>query len=240
MVLFSAKTGMLEALLLDNGYLTDVRTAAAGGLAARHLARADCRTAGVIGTGGQARLQVRALKLVRDIERLLVWGRDGDKARAYAAEMSEALGITVEVQSSPEAVVRGADVVVTTTPSRAPLVEADWLHPGLHITAMGSDSEHKNELAPAVLAAADRFVCDSRAQSARLGELHHALAAGVLTEAAPVTEIGNIVAGTAPGRASEAAVTLCDLTGTGAQDTAIALYAYRRARDGGKGVTIRN
>ena len=240
MVLFSARTGMLEALLLDNGYLTDVRTAAAGGLAARHLARGDARTAGVLGTGTQARLQAQALTLARDLDRLLVWGRDEAKAAAYAAEMSQQLGTSVEVRESAEAVVREADVVVTTTPSRDPLIQADWLHPGLHITAIGADAEHKTELAPGVVAVADLFVCDTRAQSARLGELHHAILSGAVAEDMPVVEIGSIVSGRQPGRTNDDEITVCDLTGTGAQDTAIALHAFRTAQDGGQGQVITN
>lgn len=229
MVLFSAKTGLVETLLLDNGYLTDVRTAAAGAIAARYLARRDSKVAGVIGAGVQARLQMQALKLERDFERLLVWARDADKARAYAEAMGPALGVETEVAASAEALVRASDVVVTTTPSTEPLIQADWLHPGLHVTAMGSDAEHKNEIAPAALARADLFVCDRRTQSIRLGELHHAVAAGALPEDVPVVELGEITSGAKPGRADSDSVTICDLTGTGVQDTAIALHAFRAA-----------
>ena len=238
MVLHSARTGLVEAVLLDNGYLTDVRTAAAGAVAALHLAREDARAAGVLGAGVQARLQLQALALVRGIERALVWARRADAARACADEMAAALGIPVEAAPSAEAVVRASDVVVTTTPATAPLVEADWLHPGLHVTAMGSDAEHKNELHPAVVARAEPFVCDRREQSLRLGELHHAVAAGAVAEDAPVVELGAVVAGLAPGRRSAEAVTVCDLTGTGVQDTAIALHAVRRARERGFGTVI--
>jgi ornithine cyclodeaminase len=238
MVLFSARTGMLEAVHLDNGYLTDVRTAAAGGVAARCLSREDSRTAGVIGSGTQARLQMQALKLVRDFERLLIWGRHDDKVAAYVAEMAPKLSVEVVAAESPETVVRESDIVVTTTPSRSSLVEAAWLHPGLHITAMGSDAEHKNELKPQVLAQADVFVCDSRAQSIRLGELHHAVKAGAVPEDMAAIELGHIVSQTQPGRNRADDVTVCDLTGTGVQDTAIALLALRKATAAGLGTVI--
>ena len=238
MMLLSARTGLLEALLLDNGYLTDVRTAAAGAVAARHLARADCRTVGVIGAGVQARLQVHALGLVREFGRVLVWARDPERARRYAEEMEERLAVPVSPVAGAEAVVTESDVVITTTPARAPLVRADWLHPGLHVTAMGSDAEDKNELEPAVIARADLFVCDRRAQSLRLGELHHAVAAGAVPAEHPATELGAITAGAHPGRADDTQVTVCDLTGTGVQDTAIALHALRLARAHGLGHTI--
>jgi ornithine cyclodeaminase len=238
MVLLSARTGLLEALLLDNGYLTDIRTAAAGAVAARHLARADARTAAVLGAGVQARLQIAALTLVRDIRRVLVWARDPAEAAAYAASVGAALGLAVEVADSAETAVRQADIAVTTTPARSPILKADWLHPGLHVTAMGSDAEEKNELEPAVLARADRFVCDRRSQSIRLGELHHAVAAGAMPEDAPVVELGEIAAGTAPGRSAADEVTVCDLTGTGVQDTAIALHAVRAAAGRGCGTAF--
>jgi ornithine cyclodeaminase len=237
MMLLSAGTGRLEALHLDNGYLTDLRTAAAGAVAARHLARADARIAGVLGAGLQARLQIEALHLVRPLERALVWARRSASAEAYADEMSERLGLEVTPLASAEHLVLEADVVVTTTPSRSPLIVADWLHPGLHITAMGSDAAAKNELHPAVLARADRLVCDRRSQSAALGELRHAPGQGA--ELA-VDELGEITSGARPGRQSADQITVCDLTGTGVQDTAIALLAYRKAIAAGLGSVIGN
>ncbi len=237
MMLLSAETGRLEALHLDNGWLTDLRTAAAGAVAARHLAPADARVAGVLGAGTQARFQIEALTLVRPIERVLVFARDGARAEAYADDMADRLGLDVLPVASPERLVLEADVVVTATPSRSPLVVADWLHPGLHITAIGADAPDKNELHPGVLARADRLVCDSRAQCARQGELHHALTAHPDLE---VTELGELTAGRQPGRQSADQVTVCDLTGTGVQDTAIALLAYRKAIAAGFGTMIAN
>ncbi len=238
MVLLSAETGRVQAVLLDNGYLTDVRTAAAGAVAADRLARADIDTAGVLGAGLQARLQIQALKLVRDFRQLRVWARDPARARDYAETVGSELGIQVNVEDSAEAVVRGSDIVVSTTPSRSPLIRAAWLHPGLHITAMGSDAPEKNELEPAVLLEADRFVCDRRTQSLRLGELHHAVEAGVLPSDVAVDELGEIVDGTRPGREHERQITVCDLTGTGAQDTAIALCAHHKALERGLGTAV--
>jgi ectoine utilization protein EutC len=237
MILLSAETGRLEALLLDNGWLTDLRTAAAGAVAARHLASAGARVAGVLGAGTQARFQIEALTLVRPVERVLVWARDAARAEAYADEMADRLGLDVLPVASPERLVLEAEVVVTATPARSPLVVADWLHPGLHITAIGADAPDKNELHPAVLARADLLVCDSRAQCARQGELHHALRAHPDLQ---VTELGEITAGRQPGRQDADAITVADLTGTGVQDTAIALLAYRQAIAAGLGTTIAN
>ncbi len=238
MIVFSSETGVVKSLLLDNGYLTDVRTAAAGAVAAKHLSNPDIETVGVVGTGMQARLQIEALKLVRDFERVLVWGRDFVKAGQYADEMTHRLGIRVEPMDDIAALVADSQIVVTTTPSRAPVIKADWLHPGLHITAMGSDSEHKNELDPAIVSACTAFVCDTRAQSARLGELHHAIDAGAVPEDVAVSELGAVVSGDAPGRQSPDDITVCDLTGTGAQDTAISRLAVEKAAALGAGTII--
>lgn len=235
MMLLSARTGILEALLLDNGYLTSVRTAAAGAVAARWLARDDARRAAVIGAGAQARLQLAALKLVRPIEAATVWSPNADEARRYADEMSTSLGIAVTASADIDTAIAGADVAITTTPSREPLIEARHLHPGLHITAMGSDAEHKNEIAPAAIAAATRYVCDRLAQVRVLGELHHAIDAGAVHSDASFPELGQVIAGHAAGRTSADDITICDLTGTGAQDTAIATFAFERARTSGRG-----
>ncbi len=237
MILFSAKTGLVEALLLDNGYLTDVRTAAAGAVAARHLAPASVETAGVIGTGVQARLQMQAAHLVRPFKQALVWGRDGAKAGACASDLAKALGIPVRTESDPAKLVAESQLVVTTTPAEEPVLNAGWLHPGLHITAMGSDQSGKNEIDPAALVAADLYVADRVSQTELLGELRSAIAGGVWKGGTP-PELGEIVTGARRGRTADEQVTICDLTGTGAQDTAIATFAVAAATSAGIGVTI--
>lgn len=237
MILFSARTGLVEALLLDNGYLTDIRTAAAGAVAARHLAPARVETAGVIGTGVQARLQMEAAHLVRPFTRLLVWGRDEEKARSCAADLGARLGVQAEAVADPAELVAAGQLVVTTTPAEHPVLRAEWLHPGLHVTAMGSDQAGKNEIDPAALAKADLYVCDRVSQCELLGELRSAIAAGTWHGGAP-PELGEIVAGRRPGRVSDDQITICDLTGTGAQDTAIANYAVEAGRRSGSGSSI--
>ena len=236
MILLSANTGLVEAVFLDNGYLTDIRTAAAGAVAARHLAPAEVRTAGVMGTGVQARLQMRAAHLVRPFERVLVWGRDRPRAEACAADLARTLGVEARAEPDPARLVAASELVVTTTPAREPILKADWLHPGLHVTAMGSDQAEKNEIEPRALAAAV-YVCDRVSQCERLGELRSARAAGFLEGAPP--ELGAVVTGGVRPRASDADVTICDLTGTGAQDTAIATLALRACRAAGAGRVIR-
>jgi ornithine cyclodeaminase len=152
--------------------------------------------------------------------------------------MSAKLGIEVKAVETTEAVVRPADIVVTTTPSTMPLVEAGWLSPGQHVTAMGSDAEHKNELSPAIIEAADLYVCDRLEQCARLGELHHALDAGLIDTNTTFPELGEIIAGKSAGRPSADAITVADLTGTGVQDTAIATFACARAMDADAGTSF--
>jgi len=238
MVLVSARTGRPEAVLLDNGYLTDVRTGAAGALAARHLARKRVETAGVIGSGMQARYQIRALKQVRDFRRLMVYGIVPDQVEEYAAEMASVLGVEVVKAANAETVVRNSDVVVTCTPAKEPYLKAEWLHPGLHITAMGTDSEDKQELYADALGRADLLVCDRKSQSFRLGEFHNGLEAGVISRDDPIIELGELTSGREPGRKSDKEITICDLTGVGVQDTAIALLAYQKAMERDLGLQI--
>lgn len=238
MILLSSRTGQIEALLLDNGYLTDMRTAAAGAVAARHLARADASRAAILGAGMQARLQLAALCLVRPIRRAAIWARDPAKAVSAARELSASLGIDVTPTETAEAAVRAADVIVTTTPATRPILMAGWLAPGQHVTAMGSDQHGKSELDPACLARADLYVPDRLSQTRILGELRAAIAAGAVPDDRDHPELGQIVAGRAPGRTHESQITIADLTGTGVQDTAIANHALARARDARAGTNF--
>lgn len=238
MVLLSATTGLTEALLLDNGYLTDVRTAAAGAVAAKYLARADASAAAIFGAGMQAKMQLEALMLARPITQARIWARDPAKADRVAGELRDRLGIEVRAEPDAAKAAAGADVIVTTTPATEPLIHAGFISAGQHITAMGSDAEHKNEIAPAIIRMADLYVADSAAQTRRLGELHHAIDAGLVADDAGVAELGQIVAGLKPGRRSASDITLADLTGTGVQDTAIATLARDRARAAGAGTIL--
>ncbi|MBX5156735.1 ectoine utilization protein EutC [Rhizobium sp. NZLR8] len=229
MVLLSSRTGLVQALLLDSGYLTDVRTAAAGAVAAKHLSRENASVAAIFGAGVQARLQLEALTLVRPIREARIWARDATKAQAAAAELAGKLGFPVTVTLDPRGAIGGADLIVTTTPAESPIIEAGWLEPGQHLTAMGSDAEHKNEIDPAAIAGAGLYVADSLKQTRCLGELHHAIDAGLVAMEEVFAELGQIVAGQAQGRTSDHQITIADLTGTGIQDTAIATLAFARA-----------
>jgi ornithine cyclodeaminase len=238
MVIVSAITGRAEAVVLDNGYLTDLRTGIAGGLAAQYLASEQIDTAGVIGAGGQARFQMMALKQIRGFRRLMIYSIIPEEVDQYTEEMAPILEAEIVKAPDVETVVRHSDVVATCTPAREPYLRAEWLHPGLHITAMGTDSEHKQELFAEALGRADLLVCDSKTQSFRLGEFHNGLEAGVISEESPIVELGDLTSGREPGRRSDDEITICDLTGVGVQDTAIALLAYRKAREKNLGLRI--
>lgn len=238
MMLLSAHTGLVEALLLDNGYLTDVRTAAAGAVAARHLSRPQSRVAAILGAGMQARMQLHALTLVRPIAEARIWARDLEKAHYVARVLTEELGFPVVAAADVKQACRGADIIVTTTPAEKPILKAEWLEPGQHLTAMGSDAEHKNEIDPSVVRLADPYVADSVKQTRRLGELHHAIETGMVDAGTAFAELGAVIAGLTEGRRSPYAITFCDLTGTGVQDTAIANLARARALQAGIGQSI--
>jgi len=225
-LVFSADTGFLSAILLDNGYLTELRTGAAGALAADLLAPAEVEQAAIIGAGGQARYQLEALLGVRRPQRVVVASRSN--AETYADEMRALHDIDVTV-TDVETAVRTSQLVVTTTPSREPVVRAEWVQPGTHITAMGSDFAEKQELETAVLAKADVVAADHPPVAAANGELHHALDDGSVP-LDTVVPLGALVLGEATGRTSDDQITVCDLVGVGVQDAAIAGEVVARAR----------
>jgi ornithine cyclodeaminase len=237
-LVFDARTGFPAAVLLDNGYLTDLRTGAAGAVAADLLARRDVDTVAILGAGVQARRQLELLTAVRSPTLVQVWARRPEQAQEYAAEMGGRLGVEVRVAPDARSAIEGATVVVTTTPAREPLVEAAWLSPGQHLTAVGADVPEKQELAPDVFGRIDKVVVDSRAQALRSGDTQGAVAAGVIAADDIHAELGEIAAGMRPGRESDDEITLADLTGLGAQDAAMANLVTERAVAAGLGRTI--
>ena len=224
MALFDAATGLPAALLLDNGFLTDLRTGAAGGVAGECLARRAIGTVGVIGSGVQARWQVRCLRVVRAFTRIVAWSPTRAHLDAYCVEM-QSDGYEPVVAAGPEEVCAAADVLITTTPSRRPLVRVEWLRPGMHVTAVGSDAPGKQELDAECLSRADIVCVDRLVQCASFGELAGGLQRGLLRDADAV-QLGHLVAGRSPGRTSNHQITIADLTGVGFQDTAIASAAF--------------
>jgi ornithine cyclodeaminase len=233
-LVFSATTGFLDTLLLDNGYLTELRTGAAGALAADLLANPEIEQALIVGAGGQARYQLEALLGVRQPKRVAVYARRPEMTAAYAAEMKERFGIDVAIASDLREAVSASDLIVTATPSRDPLIQADWLRPGTHITAMGSDFPDKQELADDVLIRADVVAADHPPQAATQGEIHHAIADDRL-RIEDVVPLGDIAAGRAPGRQSADDITVADLTGLGIQDAAVANAVVDLAKARGLG-----
>jgi ornithine cyclodeaminase len=229
MMLFDATTGLPQAVLLDNGFLTDIRTAAAGAIAADLLARRAIDVVGVLGSGVQARHQLRCLTEVRRFQRVVAWSPTRANLERYCSELASS-GIEAIPANDPEQVCRAADVLITVTPSREPLVRADWLREGTHVTAVGSDAPGKRELDPECLDRADLVVVDRFAQCSAFGELKHALDAGLLTRNDVHGELGAIVAGRKPGRTDDREITIADLTGVGFQDTAIASAAFQLLR----------
>jgi ornithine cyclodeaminase len=220
MLVFSATTGILDAVLLDEGYLTNVRTALAGAISAKWLAPKRVDQIAVLGTGLQARMQVEEIAKVTGCRNVKVWGRSVEARAAYVADM-KAKGFAVIAHDNVGDVTRDAQVIVTTTASEKPLLFKQHVSPGTHIIAMGSDTETKNEIDPAVLDAADIYVADSIIQCQTRGELHHALN-GTMRAADRAVELGSVIADRSLGRASDNQITITDLTGVAVQDIAIA------------------
>jgi ornithine cyclodeaminase/alanine dehydrogenase-like protein (mu-crystallin family) len=214
--------------ILDSALITTLRTAAATAVAAKYLARMDARTATVIGCGVQGRAQLEALKRVRTIERVFAFDSDPAAAAAIAG---------AELGTSLEEAVAQSDVVLTCTTSRVPILDERHLHPGLFIAGVGADNPEKHELAPALLAGS-RIVPDIAEQAAKMGDLHHAIAAGVLTRDDIHGELADVLCGRVPARTSEEEIFVFDSTGTALQDVAAAAVALRRAAERGIGLEI--
>lgn len=226
MILLDSQTGVIKSVLLDKGYLTDVRTAIAGAIASKYLSNPESSTVAIIGTGIQARMQLEALTLVRDIKNVNVWSRDIKKTHAYIEDVNKNINLNFTAFDNTNEVVNNADILITTTPSKKPLVDYSSLPKGIHITAMGSDAEEKNELEPDIIKNCDVYVPDSQAQTSILGELNHAIKNNLIKSDMIFNDLGKIIINPELGRKNNDDITVADLTGTGVQDTAIARYAY--------------
>jgi alanine dehydrogenase len=224
----------LEFADLDGTHITDYRTGAAGGVAASYLARPDAAKLGVVGAGAQARTQIEAAFKVRPLQEIVIFDRHRDHAEALAAAVSATYGVKVRATTEVAEAVAGQDLVVTTTPSRAPVVKREWVSPGTHINAIGADAAGKQELEPAILTAA-KVVVDDWAQASHSGEINVPLTRGQLTREQIYASLGDIVAGKQPGRETPAEITVFDSTGLIIQDLALGLAVYQRARERGLG-----
>jgi ornithine cyclodeaminase len=225
MLLFKQSTGESAAILLDEGHLTDIRTAVAGAVAAKYCAPRKVERIGIVGAGVQARLQLEWLKRVSDCRDVLVWGPLQGELEDYKREMGSR-GFEVETTSDAAAILKACNLVITATPSKKPLLRAADLRPGTHITAVGSDTPDKQELDSEILARADVIVADSLSQCLLRGEIHKALESGRIREERCI-ELGDVISGREKGRTSENQITVVDLTGVAVQDIAIASAVYR-------------
>ena len=225
MLLFSRKTGELLGVLLDEGYLTNIRTAAAGAVAAKYFAPQKVRRAGILGAGTQGRMQLEALGKVREFGDAIVWGLNEEELSSYKSDM-ERLGFRIETTLDAEEVAATCNLIVTCTPSTRPLLRADQIRPGTHITAMGSDTPEKQELEAGVLQKADRIIVDSISQCLSRGESYQALKAGLISRE-KLVELGTAIPDKKYHRASEDEITVVDLTGVAVQDIQIAKAVWR-------------
>ncbi len=236
-VLADAETGEPLAMM-DSASVTALRTGAATAVAAKYLARRDSRSATVVGCGVQGEIQLAAIAAVLPLER--VWVLDADPARAQglAARAQADLGIRVSVATDLHAALRESDVCVTCTPSRRPFVFRDDIAPGTFIAAVGADNRGKQELEPA-LVASSTLVVDVLEQCAEIGELQHALAAGLMTRESVHAELSDVVAGRRQGRTHDDEIMVFDSSGTALQDVAAAIVVYERAVANGHGTEVK-
>ncbi len=228
MLLFSQRTGEPACVLLDEGHLTDVRTAVAGAVAAKHLAPSRVERIGLLGTGTQGRLQLVHLAPVVDCRQVLVWGRGEEQLDTYRTGLADT-DFEIELTREPDELLATCQLVVTCTPATEPLLRAEMLRPGTHISAVGSDTPAKQELEAGILGRADVIVADSREQCWLRGEIHHALDADLL-DREQVVELGAVIDGRRPGRTGDSQITVADLTGVAVQDLAIAEAVFGAIR----------
>ena len=232
MLLFSQQSGVPECILLDEGYLTDVRTAVAGAIAARHLAPSNVQQIGILGAGIQGRMQLSWLKGVVSCRKAMVWSMEETELEPYREDM-EAEGFIITTTEDPSLLATKCELIVTCTPSKIPLLYASDIKKGTHITAMGSDTADKQELDPEILQGADLVIADSISQCLERGEIFRAIQAGKL-ERDRVKELGQVIAGTTRGRVSQDQITVADLTGVAVQDIKIAAAVYNAYQAGRK------
>ncbi len=224
MLLFSQKTGELIAILLDDGHLTQVRTAAAGAVVGKYFAPRKVRRVGIFGAGVQGRMQLEYLKFVREFKDVIVWGVNQEELDLYKTDM-EPKGFKIQTTFEPEDIASTCNVIVTATPSYKPFLRADQIRKGTHITAMGSDTSEKQELDSAILKKADRVIVDSIPQSLLRGEVFKALEAGAIKKE-NLVELGTAISEKKHQRQSEEEITVVDLTGVAVQDIQISKVVW--------------
>ncbi len=225
MMVISAETGEPLALLQDEGYLTDMRTAIAGALTTSTLAVQQDLAVGIIGTGIQARLQLECLSKIRSIKEIYVWGRSEQATQLYVKDMA-AKGLVVSAMKSPKLVCEASNVILTTTPATMPIIQNDWIKDGMHITAVGADAPGKQELDADIIKRAAMTVCDSKEQCIHHGEMSH-LPEGHFTNENSM-ELGQLLSDLGQFKRNKSNITVADLTGIAAQDIAIAKSIWQQ------------
>lgn len=224
MMLFRQKTGELATILFDEGYLTDLRTAAAGAIAAKYLAPREITQIGIIGTGTQARNQLLFLKNVISCRDVMIFGRDYNRLLQFQMDL-QPLGFKIRIAQNLLDLTTSCNLIVTTTPSTSPILFAEHVKKGTHITAVGADTPHKQELHENLFVKADLIVADSISQCMERGDIYHAISRQTITSN-ELTELGNIVSGKNKGRTNDEQITIADLTGLAVQDLQIAKVFY--------------
>jgi alanine dehydrogenase len=224
--------------MMDGTYITNMRTGASGGIAVKYLARKDSSIIGVVGAGAQAKTQLMAIKLVMPkIDIIKVYDINADAGAKFAAEMSKMLNLNIVTVDSIQKAV-DADVVVTTTPSRKPVIMAKWIKPGTHINAIGADAQGKQELESSIMTKA-KIVIDDYAQASHSGEINVPLSEGVIKQTNIHGTLGQVVAGMKKGRENDKEITIFDSTGLAIQDIACAKIVYEKAKGNGKVISIK-
>ena len=227
MLLFDIKTGEPEAILIDNANLTDIRTAIAGAIASNALANDDLESFAIIGTGVQARYQAKYISSLMHLKKINIWGRDSIKAQKVKADLPD---LDINIETDLEKLVSRSSLIITTTSSKDPIIESEWVKPGTHITAVGSDTPEKCELDPYLLSRADLVVADSLEQNLVRGEIYQAFKRSLI-DSEGIIELGQILAKEKQGRLTESSITIADLTGVAVQDLVIAesvVEAYKK------------
>jgi ornithine cyclodeaminase/alanine dehydrogenase len=223
--------------VMDSIEITIQRTGAATGVAAKHLAKSDSKTVTICGCGNQGRISLRALTKVLPIERVWAYDRDQEQTQKFASELAGELRIDIKAVGDLRTAVRQSDVCITCTPSKQPFLKEDFVTPGTFIAAVGADNPEKQELEPALLSR-NKVVVDVLEQCSSIGELHHALDAGVITIEDVYGELGEVIAGVKPGRTSSDEIIIFDSTGMALQDVVTAAAVYEKAVREGAGTLI--
>jgi len=236
LLLFKKGTGELVCALMDECHLTNVRTAAAGAIVARYLAPKYIECVGIVGAGTQGHMQLEFLESIIDCREVMVWGINQKELDEYV-EYMEPAGYNIRTTLRTQEIMAHCNLIITATPSKTPLLSADLIRKGTHITAMGSDTPEKNELDPRILQNADIVVADSISQCLLRGEIHQALKAGVL-EKERIVELGNVIVNPEIQRTSDEQITVADLTGVAVQDIQIAKAVYHALVDEDESQTL--